>query len=278
MSALHSAAFLQAMAEAGLAMHKPALLGDGALHRYRVVTDKAGSTNGWYVLHLDEKPFGAFGSWKTGQSENWTATDYQAMSEAERKALAVRMAAAKLARDAEQAAVHAAAAVRALGLWNRAKPATNGHPYLLKKQVHAFGIRELRGQLLIPVRNAAGELNSLQFIGADGKKTFLTGGRKIASYHAIGKPKNALCIAEGYATGATIYQATQHAVAVAFDAGNLEHVARVMRGKFPRLPMVIVADNDTETPGNPGLTAATKAAQAVGAALAVPHFGGAAHD
>ncbi|MBK7463038.1 MAG: hypothetical protein IPJ50_10300, partial [Betaproteobacteria bacterium] len=57
------------MADAGLAMHKPALLGDGALHRYRVVTDKAGSTNGWYALHLDEKPFGAFGSWKTGQSD-----------------------------------------------------------------------------------------------------------------------------------------------------------------------------------------------------------------
>jgi putative DNA primase/helicase len=186
MSALHSAAFLQAMAEAGLAMHKPALLGDGALHRYRVVTDKAGSTNGWYVLHLDEKPFGAFGSWKTGQSENWTATDYQAMSEAERKALAVRMAAAKLARDAEQAAVHAAAAVRALGLWNRAKPATNDHPYLVRKQVHAFGIRELRGQLLIPVQKCrAGELNSLQFISPWRKtardKTFLTGGRKIAA-------------------------------------------------------------------------------------------------
>lgn len=47
MSALHSAAFLQAMVDAGLAMHKPALLGDGALHRYRVTTDKAGSTNGW---------------------------------------------------------------------------------------------------------------------------------------------------------------------------------------------------------------------------------------
>lgn len=282
MSALHSAAFLQAMADAGLAMHKPALLGDGALHRYRVATDKAGSTNGWYVLHLDEKPFGAFGSWKTGQSASWTATDYKAMSEAERKALAERMAAAKLARDTEQAAVHAAAAVRALGLWNRAKPATNDHPYLVRKQVHAFGIRELRGQLLIPVRNAEGELTSLQFIspkkaenGRD--KTFLTGGKKRGCYHAIGRPDAALCICEGYATGASIFMATGHATAIAFDALNIEPVARAIRGKFPGLAMVICADNDTETPGNPGLTAATKAAQAVGAALAVPHFGGPAH-
>lgn len=277
MSALHSAAFLQAMADAGLAMHKPALLTDGALHRYRVSTDKAGSTNGWYVLHLDEKPFGAFGSWKTGQSESWTATAFQAMSEAERKALAERMAAAKLARDTEQAAVHAAAAVRALGLWNPLKLATSENAYLKLKQVAAFGVRELRGQLVVPVRNSDGELCSLQFIGADGRKTFLTGGRKRGCYHAIGRPVAALCICEGYATGATIYQSTKHAVAVAFDAGNLEPVARALRGKFPGLAMVICADNDTETPGNPGLSAATKAARAVGAALAVPQFGGAAH-
>ena len=277
MSADHSAAFLMAMADAGLAMHKPALIADAGLHRYRVATDKAGSTNGWYVLHLDEKPFGAFGSWKTGQSETWTAAAASTITDAERKAFAVRMAAAKQARDAEQAAVHAAAGKRALGLWNRAKPANNDHPYLVRKQVHAFGIRDLRGQLVIPLRNAEGNLCSLQFIGADGRKTFLTGGRKRGCYHAIGRPSVALCICEGYATGATIYQATGHATAIAFDAGNIEPVALAIRRKFPRLPMVVCADNDTETPGNPGLTAATKAARAVGAALAVPQFAGGAH-
>ena len=119
------------------------------------------------------------------------------------------------------------------------------------------------------------------FIGADGRKTFLTGGRKRGCYHAIGRPSRALCICEGYATGATIYQTTGHATAVAFDAGNIEPVARAIRSKFPRLAMVICADNDTETEaagkGNPGLMAASKAARAVGAALAVPQFGGVAH-
>lgn len=273
----HSSAFLMAMVDAGLAMHKPALLADACLHRYRVETDKAGTTNGWYVLHLDERPFGAFGSWKTGQSETWTATSAATMTESDRKALAVRIAAAKLARDTEQAAVHAAAGKRAMGLWNRAKPATNDHPYLVRKQVNAFGIRDLNGQLVIPLRNAEGDLCSLQFIGADGRKTFLTGGRKKGCYHAIGRPSSALCVAEGYATGATIYQATGHATAIAFDAGNIEPVALAIRRKFPSLPMVIAADNDIETLGNPGLTAATKAAQAVGAALAVPQFSGVAY-
>ena len=91
------------------------------------------------------------------------------------------------------------------------------------------------------------------------------------------RPESALCICEGLATGATIYQATGHATAVAFDAGNLEPVAKALRAKFPGLVLVVCADNDTETPGNPGLTAATKAARAVGAALAVPQFKKAAH-
>lgn len=272
MSTIHADAFIRAIGDAGLAMHKLDLRADGTLHRYRVATDKAGSTNGWYVLHLDDKPFGAFGSWKTGQSETWTATSPQTMSEAERKALAERMAAAKRSRDAEQLSVQQAAAKRALCLWNRAKPASNAHGYLARKQVGAFGVRDLRGQLVVPLRNADGELCSLQFIAEDGRKTFLTGGRKRGCYHAIGKVQTALCICEGYATGATIYQSTGHATAVAFDSGNLEPVARAIRAKFPRLAMVICADNDTETPGNPGLTAATKAARAVGAALAVPQF------
>lgn len=267
----------EAMAAAGLAMVKPEIVGDGRLHRYRVDGDRAGSKNGWYVLHDDDKPFAAFGSWKTGQSLTWTAGSGNKMTEAEHRALHERLTAARAARDAEQVAIHTEAAERAERLWELAAPASNGHPYLVKKQVSAFGIRALRNQIVIPLRTSGGELTSLQFIGADGRKTFLTGGRKRGCYHAIGRPERALCVCEGYATGATIHMATGHATAVAFDAGNLEPVARALRGKFPRLPMVICADNDTGTPGNPGLTAANAAALAVGAAVAVPTFPAVAH-
>jgi len=269
--------FIEALQTAGLAMVKPAIIADGRLHRYRVDGDKAGSLNGWYVLHLEAQPFGAFGSWKTGQSETWTATDRAHPTNAERQALQERMAAARAARDAEQAKIHAATRERAAKLWARSAPAGNDHPYLERKGVRAYGIRQLRGQIVIPLRDVDGELHSLQFIGANGKKVLLTGGRKRGCYHALGRPERALCICEGYATGATIHMATGHATAVAFDAGNLEPVARALRGKFPRLPMVICADNDTGTPGNPGLTAANAAALAVGAAVAVPTFLEVAH-
>jgi len=85
--------------------------------------------------------------------------------------------------------------------------------------------------------------------------------------------RGALCIVKGYATGASIFETTGCAVAVAFNAGNLLPVARVLRAKFPELRLIVCADDDANTPGNPGLTKAREATRAVGGLLAVPDFG-----
>jgi putative DNA primase/helicase len=265
--------FLNALRSVGLAMHGAAdPVADGRVHRFRVDGDKAGSKNGWFVLDLGYPAHGAYGSWKTGQSHTWRPEQQNNLTDAEREVLARRAESARAARLAEQESVHTSARERAARLWQRAKPAFSSHPYLVRKAVSVYGLRDLRGQLVVPLRDAEGGLHSLQFIGPDGRKTFLTGGRKRGCYHAIGKPCKALCICEGYATAASIFQATDLATAVAFDAGNLLAVAKALRGKFPDLPLIIAADNDTETAGNPGLTLATSAARAVGAALAVPTF------
>ncbi len=266
--------FMDTLADSGLSMSKGEVIGDGDLHRYRVDGDKSWSLNGWYVLNLDGKPFGAFGSWKTGQSCTWTASRPETMTPAERADLAARMEAAKRARAAEQAKVQAEAAARALALWGKARPASSQHPYLVKKRVQAYGVRVLGPSLVIPLRDVAGKLYSLQFIAEDGGKTFLTGGRKRGCYYAIGRPNGDLCICEGYATAASIHEATGYATASAFDAGNLEPVARALRGKFPRLRLILCADNDTETDGNPGVRYAEAAARAVRGFLAVPNFAG----
>jgi putative DNA primase/helicase len=272
MSIDHAEFFRSALAEAGLVMVKPALIGDGVLHRYRVDGDKAGSSNGWYVLHLDDRPFGAFGSWKTGQSLTWTARRPETLNLAERSILAARMADVKRARDAEQVKVHAEAVAKAEALWRKARPASNQHPYLARKCVQAYGIRLLGESLLIPLRDASGVLCSLQFVMPNGDKRFLTGGRKRGCYYAIGRPVDNLCVCEGYATAASIHEATGYATACAFDAGNLEPVAKALRGKFPRLRLTLCADNDSETPGNPGVRNALAAARAVRGFLAVPTF------
>lgn len=272
-------ALLDALAGAGLPPHKPLdLIQDGRIHRYRVAGDKAGSTNGWYVLREQAgRQFATFGSWKTGQQHHWQdRQDRQiaVMSKAERAELQRAKAEALRLRDAEQAKVHEAARAKAQRLWDRARPAPDSHPYLVKKRVRGFGARQLGEALLIPARDAAGVLHTLQFIGADGTKRFLTGGRIKGCYCAIGRPADVLLLAEGFATAATLFEATGHATAACFSAGNLVEVARCLRAKFPALKFVICADDDRGTQGNPGRTAALAAARAVGGAVALPVFEG----
>lgn len=266
-----------AMAAAGLHPFKSLdLIGDGRLVRFRLQGDKPGSCNGWAVLHDGPAPFGAFGSWKTGESHTWRAASSKTMTAAQRGDLQKRRQAVQQAHAQERELVQTDARLKAQRLWGRAKPATNAHPYLQRKRINAYGLRQLRDMLLIPARDLNGTLHTLQFISADGTKRFLTGGRIVGCYFAIGKPNGSLLITEGIATACTLYEATGRAVAACFSCGNMEAVARALRSKFPNLKLILCADNDAHTPGNPGLTKAKEAAKAVGGYLAVPVFKGVA--
>jgi putative DNA primase/helicase len=75
----------------------------------------------------------------------------------------------------------------------------------------------------------AGTLHGIQAIGPDGVKWFNTGATVAGHFHLIGTPAGRLYLCEGYATGATIHEATGAAVAVAFHAGNLKAVAKILR-------------------------------------------------
>lgn len=266
-------AFRAAIADAGL--QPPAeVIADGRIHRFNP-TGRRGDDAAWYVLHDDGIPAGAFGNWRDGLHQAWCAKHEREMSASERAALAKRIEAMKRQRDAEQRQRHADAAAAAAVRWAAAKPASDDHPYLTAKIVKAHGLRVEGGHtLLIPMRDAAGHLCNLQGIAPDGGKRFMPGGRVTGLYHAIGKPSGKLAICEGYATGATVHEQTGHAVAVAFNCGNLLPVARALRAKFPCLTLILAADDDWRTEGNPGLTAARTAAAAVGGLVAVPDFTG----
>jgi putative DNA primase/helicase len=270
-------AMLDAMRQAGLAPAKDIHLEpNGRLLRFRVEGDKPGSQNGWAVLHDGPVQAGAFGSWRTGESHTWRQATERPLSRVEREQIRQQLAAAQQARAVELREVQARAALRAERLWQRARPATDAHAYLCAKHVRAIGLRCLRDSLIVPARDSNGRLTTLQFIGPDGSKRFLTGGRIRGCYFSMGRPRGCILLAEGYATAATIFQATGQAVAVCFNCGNLLPVARALRDKFPGLRFVFCADNDTATPGNPGLTHAHAAARAVGGVVAAPDFAGVA--
>ena len=159
-------------------------------------------------------------------------------------------------------------------IWEKSSKANQDHPYLIRKGIQPYGLRlKDDGRLIVPV-SEDGKIWSLQYIDSDGDKEFLYGGRTKGCYCCLGKIQDAqaVCIVEGFATGATIREATSYPVVIAFYAGNLELVAKAVRQKSPELPIVICADDDAHTEGNPGLTCAYKAARAIGAKVAIPVF------
>jgi putative DNA primase/helicase len=194
------------------------------------------------------------------------------MNDAERKTHRARMAGIIAQREAEATKRHESAATDAARRLAEATPCTQ-HAYLTSKCVKGYNVKvDGSGALIVPLIDTDGKIHSLQKITANGDKRFLPGGRVKGCYHPIGKLAGLLIVCEGYATGASIHECTGHAVAVAFNADNLEPVAVALHIKYPSLKIIIAADDDHLTDGNPGITKAKTAAQAVGGLVAVPLF------
>lgn len=189
--------------------------------------------------------------------------------------------ASRAAQDAAEQATREAAQTKAAEAAHRQLDAasdTGASPYLQRKAVGPHGVRfAADGALLVPMRSVQGELRGLQTIAADGSKRYARGAQKTGLLHWCGNPEGAavLLICEGYATAASLFEATRHPCAVAFDSGNLRHVAQALRAHYgPGAALVLAADNDRETEArtgkNPGRLAAEAAARLVGGGVALP--------
>lgn len=191
------------------------------------------------------------------------------------------------AAEDERNRKRAAAAERASNIWAQAEDFDGeGHAYLERKGVSAFGLRVGKWTsgleaLLVPMRNIDGHLVSLQAIFANGNpqlgrdKDYLAGGQRRGSFHMIGNRPvgtSVIVVTEGYATAATIHQATGYPCVIAFDAGNLLSVARDIRQAYGVATILVAADNDQWTDGNPGMHHARQAVSASRSILAVPKF------
>ncbi|MDR3629360.1 MAG: toprim domain-containing protein [Desulfocapsaceae bacterium] len=262
----HIETFRQVIEAAGLQL--PAeIIGDGKLHRFSA-SGKKDDTAGFYVLHLDGIPAGSFGSWRGEiNTQSWRADVGRQLTGAEEQAHRQRIEAMRRARAEEEKRLQEESRKKASRIWKEAKPCTD-HPYLSKKGVQAHGVRLYKGSLVIPLR-ISNDLHSLQFIDQTDSKWFLTGGRVSGCYLAIGNMPgaNAFVICEGYATGASIHEATGFPVAVAFSAGNILTVARYMRGKLPDMKIIIAGDHDKSGTGQ---KSATEAAGTIKGFVAIP--------
>lgn len=195
------------------------------------------------------------------------------------------------------------AAARATSIWDNAKPAVNDHPYLLRKNITSINLRQdTNDNLIIPMNyynkdTKVVTLVNIQTIGPDSEKLFLKGGLVSGAYHLIGNTTmfggGIVLLCEGYATGATIFDAMSYSlpVVVAFNAHNLIPVAQSIRAQYPDHRIIICADDDSDTATkmhdkdladgktpkplieyNAGIRDARSAAVAIGGEMVTPNF------
>jgi len=261
---------LQQMREAGLDDPPLPLRLDGRPVRF------GPKKNHWYALREERTAagglvvLGAFGDWR-GDQRHRVRVDWRAMSEAEREAMLQQRRAVEEAERARRAQLAAMAQMQAAELWARA--AREGcSEYLRRKGVQGEACRYLPdGSIVVPLlrydqpRDSA--LKALQRIWPDGSKRFTKGFSKPGTclrigHLVVGEP---LLVCEGYATGLTLRMAVQRRlpVVVALDAGNLEPVVALLRALHPDTRLLVCADDDWQTAGNPGRDKGLKAARAV---------------
>lgn len=253
-------------------------------HRIEMDGDKQGEKAGFYVAHLDGIPAGYIKNNRTGEELKWKSKGYVLTNE-QKLVLKSQALENQRNRELETEELQRSTAVmlkQKLSLMNKVIEPT---PYLKGKgiQVHS-GIYtyESKNLTCIPGIDIKGTLWTAQYIAEDGTKRFAKDSRKEGCFHVLGGLDKlayapVIVIAEGYATAATIKEATElPAVVSAFDSGNLKAVAKALHEKYPHIPIMIAADNDIHlelTKGvNPGENKAMEAAKAVNGVTILPTF------
>ena len=274
-----AAEFGQVLRDAGLLIEGEPVM-DGKIQRVPVATGRSGAKDGAYCGFADGKPNGWYQNHKTGAQGKWLATGH-VLSEEAKRVLYRETANTLTAAEIERQAVQEKAQKRAYAKWMNAE-SVQDHPYLNRKGVESFGLRQDRqGNLVVPGFDLdTGRLQTVEYINKYGGKWFEKDCPKKGAVCVLPdkdalETGNVVLMVEGYATGASVHQATGLPVAVAFDAGNIKDAALAIRKKLPNAQITICADNDPPRPDgtNIGVMKAKEAAAAIsGAKVVVADF------
>lgn len=205
---------------------------------YKLTTNPDGSLFATYGSQKDPE---GFRSWRTGGDDKDLNWDEIAARKVARESHRAHLAAVELARQEKIA--------RMLTKAMRGYAVADSHPYLERKGIGSHGakIRPKTGELLIPRYGADGKMWSIQRISQSGWKGYFKGALSKGLYYPIAAKdddRSVIIVCEGFATGATIREATGKPVVVAFDAGGLGAACKIMREKYPNARIIVAADND----------------------------------
>ncbi|MBS0570199.1 MAG: toprim domain-containing protein [Proteobacteria bacterium] len=259
----------------------------GKLQRCKVEGDR--ERRGWYSLHDVVTSggatllFGSFGVWR-GADNGVRKIELRKteLTPEQRSAMKARAREDRARIERERAAEAKRATNRARAVWLRCSP-TGESEYLARKGVAAHGVRfSPSGALVIPLLDTLANVHGLQVVRTrkaaknahrPEKEFFPAGLATKGHFFLIGTPApmGVLLVAEGYATAASLHEATLLPVAVAFYANNIAPVAVALRKRY-KSRILICADDDAFTEGNPGVTYGSAAAAEVGGAWTRPAF------
>ncbi len=247
---------------------------DGQIHRVPLI-GKPGGKDGAYCGYLDGVPSGWSQNYVTGEKSKFVSSGVQLTEEEKAKQRAEH--ARKLQeREAKRQRDYDVAANNAKRVLNNSFEADKNHAYLQEKGIKPYIAKQNNyGQLVVPVQNIHGDIRGIQFIEVNGSKKFLIGVEKKGNFALLSeeaKDVSKVLVCEGFATGASLHEATKLPVVVAFDAGNLEEVSKALAEKYTGIEITVCADNDHYKDNNVGLECAKKAALAVNGKLVVPQF------
>lgn len=224
------------------------------LQRVSVEGDSRFKKSGWYVFYNDpEFPCGVFGSWKDGgESHKWASRSVESLNSEALENYRKRVADAKLLADREKAKANSQAADKASKEVDRFQEAAFDHPYLTTKKIKPHGAKQSSGKLVIPMITADGDVVSYQTIDKSGNKKFLFGGVKLSTMYPMGDfSGSTVYVAEGFATAATIREATGATTVACWDSSNIDPICRALTEKYPEKKIVFCGDDDRFPNGKP---------------------------
>ncbi|MCS5456913.1 DUF5710 domain-containing protein [Enterobacter asburiae] len=251
---------------------------DGKRHRVATEGDKPGTKSGIYQGYLDGRPAGWYQNHRSSEGKvNWTSTgtyQYDPVEAIKQRALAAQK---RWDREIKAHDDYARIAKTLSSQWSKMPDAPDTHAYLARKGVTASaGVKlDKYDNLVIPLRNTDNELRSLQYIKPDGTKNLKKGAEKTGNYFVVGgelNPQVPLLYAEGYATAASLHQATGMPVIMTVDAGNMVTVSRKLSELYPDSAHIILGEDDFTKDDNKGLNKAREAAEAIGGTYIIPQF------
>jgi phage/plasmid primase-like uncharacterized protein/KaiC/GvpD/RAD55 family RecA-like ATPase len=121
------------------------------------------------------------------------------------------------------------------------------HPYLTRKRIKQHGAMHFidEGVLQIRIINNQGKVIGTQFIDESGKKKFNYGLDYKGCFHVVGGPIQDKCyIAEGFATAASVFEATGTPCVHALNASNITNVIAALKEVKPETRFIVAGDND----------------------------------